>query len=124
MKLQNIIAIVFIAVFTLTACKTETKKTPEVKKEIKVDNPQKLAFNISGMTCEIGCAKTIQSKLSKKAGITSAKVIFKDSLGLVEFDGNSISKEDITAFINGIAGGDMYKVNNAKTVSSFDEVTK
>lgn len=124
MKLQNIITIVFIAVFTLTACKTETKKTTEVKKEVNVENPQKLAFNISGMTCEIGCAKTIQSKLSKKAGITSAKVIFKDSLGLVEFDGNAISKEDITAFINGIAGGDMYKVNNVKTVSSFEEITK
>ena len=76
------------------------------------------------MTCEIGCAKTIQSKLSKKAGITSAKVVFKDSIALVEYNANAISKEDITSFVNGIAGGDMYKVKNAKSVTTFDELTK
>ena len=78
MKIQQIFAIVLIAVFTLSACNTETKKAPEVS-IAKPTKMQKVAINISGMTCEIGCAKTIQSKLSKKAGITSAKVIFKDS---------------------------------------------
>jgi copper chaperone CopZ len=124
MKISKFIAIVFLAVFTFSACKTETKKVQKETKEAKAENLQKMAFNISGMTCEIGCAKTIQSKLSKKAGIASAKVIFKDSLGLVEFDANAISKEDITAFVNGIAGGGMYKVNNAKSVTTFDEVAK
>ena len=124
MKISKFIAVAFLAVFTFSACKTEVKKVQKETKEIKTENLQKMAFNISGMTCEIGCAKTIQSKLSKKAGIASAKVIFKDSLGLVEFDANAISKEDITAFVNGIAGGDLYKVNNAKSVTSFDEVAK
>ena len=101
-----------------------SQKVQKETKEVKAENLQKIAFNISGMTCEIGCAKTIQSKLSKKAGIASAKVIFKDSLGLVEFDANAISKEDITAFVNGIAGGDLYKVNNAKSVTTFNEVAK
>ncbi|WP_240614789.1 hypothetical protein [Polaribacter filamentus] len=32
------------------------------------------------MTSEIGCAKTIQSKLSKKEGVLGAKVIFTDSM--------------------------------------------
>ena len=123
MKITRIIAIIFIAVFTVSACKTETKKTQEVK-EVTAPNPQKLAFNISGMTCEIGCAKTIQSKLSKKAGITSAKIIFNDSIAFVEYNASAVSKEDITSFVNGIAGGDMYKVQNAKSVTSFDEVTK
>ena len=124
MKISKFIAVAFLAVFTFSACKTEVKKVQKETKEVKAENLQKMAFNISGMTCEIGCAKTIQSKLSKKAGIASAKVIFKDSLGLVEFDANAISKEDITAFVNGIAGGDLYKVNNAKSVTTFDEVSK
>ena len=123
MKFQRIIVILFVATFALTACNTESKKKPEAK-EVSAPNPQKIAFNISGMTCEIGCAKTIQSKLSKKAGITSAKVVFNDSIALVEYNANTISKDDITSFVNGIAGGDMYKVNNAKSVTSFDEVTK
>ena len=102
MKIQRIIVAVLIAVFTLSACNTETKKTPEIT-IAKTPKMQKVAIDISGMTCEIGCAKTIQSKLSKKAGIISAKVIFKDSLGLVEFDANTISAEDINTFINGLA---------------------
>lgn len=120
MKFQRIIIVVLVAVFTLSACNTETKKTPEVK----VAKLEKLAINISGMTCEIGCAKTIQSKLSKKAGITSAKVIFKDSLGLVEYDANTISAEDINTFISGIAGGELYTVKSSKQVVNFNEVQK
>jgi len=123
MKITKIITIICIAIFTISACKTETKKTPATN-EVTAPNPQKLAFNISGMTCEIGCAKTIQSKLSKKAGITSAKIIFNDSIAFVEYNANAVSKEDITSFVDGIAGGDLYKVKNAKSVNSFDELTK
>jgi periplasmic mercuric ion binding protein len=123
MKFQRLLLIVIVSAFTLSACKTETKKEPETLIST-TPNPQKIAFTISGMTCEIGCAKTIQSKLSKKEGITSAKVIFNDSLGLVEFDANTISAEDITAFVNGIAGGDLYKVINIEKVTSFEDIPK
>lgn len=116
MKIHKIIFIVSIAFFTLFACKTEGKKTSEVKVQT-VPNPKKIAFNISGMTCEIGCAKTIQSKLSKKTGITTAEVIFKDSLGLVEYDSNQISAKEIESFVNGIAGGDLYTVKNTKEIT-------
>ena len=123
MKIQKIIFAVLLAVFTLSACNTESKKTTEIKTS-KTPKLEKIAINISGMTCEIGCAKTIQSKLSKKTGITSAKVIFKDSLGLVEYDANTISEKDINAFINGIAGGDLYTVKSSKQVATFDEAVK
>ncbi|MDG1529197.1 MAG: cation transporter [Polaribacter sp.] len=123
MKIQKIIFTVLLAVFTLSACNTESKKTTEVKIS-KTPKLEKVAINISGMTCEIGCAKLIQSKLSKKGGITSAKVIFKDSLGLVEYDANTISAKDINAFINGIAGGDLYNVKSSKQVKTFDQVEK
>ena len=123
MKIPKIIFTILLAIFTLLACNTESKKTTEVK-IFKTPKLEKVAINISGMTCEIGCAKLIQSKLSKKAGITSAKVIFKDSLGLVEYDANTISAKDINAFINGIAGGDLYNVKSSKQVKTFDQVEK
>jgi len=123
MKFQQIIVLLLATTFAFTACNTDSKKKLE-SKELVAANPQKLAFNISGMTCEIGCAKTIQSKLSKKAGITAAKVIFNDSIALVEYNANTISQDDITSFVNGIAGGDLYRVKNAKSVSSFDQPTK
>ena len=49
-------------------------------------NKQNISLAISGMTCEIGCAKTIQSKLSKKEGVLNANVIFKDSIATIEFE--------------------------------------
>ena len=113
MKIQKIAAIFVLAIFTLLACNNEPKKT-EVKQEITAVNLQKVSLNISGMTCEIGCAKTIQSKLSKKGGIASAKVIFKDSLAIVEYDANKISKTDIIAFVDGVAGGNSFRATETK----------
>ena len=98
MKIKKIIYTIAIACFILMGCKTD-------KKEVKTEN---VALAISGMTCEIGCAKTIQSKLSKKDGVLDAKVIFNDSIANIEFDANKTSKKDLIAFVDGIAGGDLY----------------
>ena len=107
-----------MAAITLTACKNTSTKT-DVKKENSAANTQKVTLAISGMTCEIGCAKTIQSKLSKKEGIASATVVFKDSIALVEFDADKISKSEIISFVEGIAGGDLYKATETtKTVTA------
>ena len=103
MKIQKILFSVAIACFLLTGCKNETKK------ETLAVNKQNVSLAISGMTCEIGCAKTIQSKLSKKEGVLNAKVVFKDSIANIEFDANTTSKKDLIAFVDGIAGGDLYK---------------
>lgn len=94
-----------IACFVLIGCKKETKK------EILPVKKENVSLAISGMTCEIGCAKTIQSKLSKKEGVLNAKVIFKDSIANIEFDANTTSKKDLVAFVDGIAGGKLYKTS-------------
>ena len=123
MKFLQITALLLIVTFSFTACNIEVKKKPEAKELIR-ENSKKIAFDISGMTCEIGCAKIIQSKLSKKKGIMSAKVIFKDSTGLVEYNERMISKEEISALVNGIAGGNMYRVENLKNTIPFKDTTK
>jgi copper chaperone CopZ len=108
MKIKKIIFSVAIACFILTGCEKEVKK-------------ETISLAISGMTCEIGCAKTIQSKLSKKEGVLGAKVIFTDSIANIEYDTNKTSKEDLIAFVSGIAGGELYKAsessNNVNTSS-------
>jgi copper chaperone CopZ len=98
-----------IACFILIGC-SENK---EVKKE-------KVVLAISGMTCEIGCAKTIQSKLSKKEGVLSAKVVFTDSTATIAFDANTTSKKDLITYVTGIAGGDLYK---ASEINSAEKKT-
>lgn len=116
-KLIKIASIFVVAIVLLAACKNEAKKD-DAKKEITTVKTEKLNLNISGMTCEIGCAKTIQSKLSKKEGIASAKVIFKDSLAVIEYDATKTNKKDIISFVNGIADGKLY------TATETDRVAK
>lgn len=109
MKFYKIILLFVLSVFSFVACKQESKKDVVVQQKVLAENPQSISLSISGMTCEIGCAKLIQSKLSKKEGITNAKVIFKDSIANVEFNASAISKKEIIGFIDGIADGELYK---------------
>jgi copper chaperone CopZ len=93
--------------FVAIGCKKETPVTKE-----------KVALAISGMTCEIGCAKTIQSKLSKKEGVLDAKVVFTDSIATINYDANKTSKEDLIAFVGGIAGGELYSASEVSENST------
>jgi mercuric ion binding protein len=101
MTAKKIFFSIAIACFLFIGC------TQEVKKE-------KITLAISGMTCEIGCAKIIQSKLFKKEGVLNAKVIFIDGIAAIEFNANATSEKDLIAFINGIAGGNLYKASEHK----------
>ena len=118
MKPQLFLLALLISSISISSCsfndaKTNTKASKnEVAKILKTES---VSLAISGMTCEIGCAKTIQSKLSKKQGVTKANVIFTDSIATIEFDPNKTSTEDLTSFINGIAGGNLYTASEIKS---------
>ncbi|MEE9407029.1 MAG: heavy metal-associated domain-containing protein [Polaribacter sp.] len=114
MTTKKILFSIVIACFILTGCKESKTVKTDVKKET-------VALAISGMTCEIGCAKTIQSKLSKKEGVLDAKVVFTDSIANIEFDANTTSKKDLIAFVDGIAGGDLYKASECTTSTKTKE---
>ena len=107
---KGILILVISLVFL--SCTQTKKETAIEKSEIKIEkiaaNYKSIEVDIEGMTCEIGCARTIQSKLSKVKGITYSKVDFESKKGTFTFDTNKISQEDITKKINGIAGGDLY----------------
>jgi len=73
------------------------------------------------MTCEIGCARLIQSKLYKADGISYAKISFADSSGVISFDQSRISEDEIKQIIERTAGGDIYSVASIKEVELSDE---
>lgn len=100
---------VIIAAISCNETKKETakEKAVEAKEEVAA-NYKSVEIDIEGMTCEIGCARTIQSKLSKVDGITYSKVDFESKKGIFTFDSNKLSENDISKKINGIAGGDVY----------------
>jgi len=104
------------------SCNTVERKktnTNELPIEIVSEKIAHIEMNIEGMTCEIGCAKIIESKVSKLQGVQFSQVSFENKKGVFSYDENSISKEDIAAKINGIAGGDLYKVTNTKALDSI-----
>ena len=113
MKVLNIIlAFLFFAVF-FNAChqgpgsaeRSGAKATEEVVQDLKHAKAE-----IKGMTCEIGCARLIQSKLYKTEGVTFASVSFADSSGVISYDASRVSIEDLKAVIEGAGGGDLYTV--------------
>src|SRR3989304_392218 len=74
---------------------TATTETPKVKKdpsdseqpkEIAAANLQTASFKVEGMTCAIGCAKTIQEDLTGLDGVQKATVDFDTKLATVIFD--------------------------------------
>ena len=114
MNIKSAFLLLSIVFLSVTSCSIEKEKKISIHSSL--ENPSSVEMGsvslaISGMTCEIGCAKTIQSKLSKKEGVAEAKVQFSDSLATIKFDVSKTSPEDLTSFINGIAGGSVYKAS-------------
>lgn len=124
-----VLASTFLFVFILS-CKNEPKteiKTVEISVETEKNlDPNatysKAEFNIKGMTCEMGCAKTIEKKLAHMEGVKSAKVDFKNELAMVEYDVAKANPTSITKTVTSVA--DTYSVENMKTVAEFSGTKK
>ncbi|WP_317044281.1 heavy-metal-associated domain-containing protein, partial [Flavobacterium davisii] len=97
----------------LIGCKEENKATysnseSNVQKELA--KIEKTTLKIKGMTCAIGCAKTIENKLNELDGIQKAKVDFNTKLATIEYDKTIHTKESLARFIESVADGKTYKV--------------
>ena len=115
---NNLLLIPLLIVLVFTSCKDKVENeslndnnSVESEKLAEVD-VRKIALNIEGMTCEIGCARTIQSKLSKTEGVKFAEINFEKKNGIVEYDANKLSEKEIVSVVEKIAGGDLYTVSN------------
>jgi len=111
-----------IASTLCTSCKdTASKPTTDnalkaEKKEIAVAaKPETASFKIDGMTCAIGCAKTIEEKLSKMDGVQKATVDFDKKQATVDFDGAVLTPEKLTKAVESTGDGETYKVSEMKT---------
>jgi len=89
-------------------------EAPKVKKEIAAANLQTASFTIKGMTCAIGCAKTIQEELNGLDGVQTATVDFEKELATVSFDKTVLTPEKLTKVVEATADGKSYKVSNMK----------
>lgn len=121
------IALIAILSLAFTNCKKEETTSKEaLPVETKADSTEttnavaKLEttnFSIEGMTCEMGCAKVIESKLTNLDGVREAKVDFENKTATVSFDSNKQNTTNIVKTVEAVAGGDTYKVSKIKLFS-------
>ena len=125
MNLGKSILTFFFAILLFAGCKEKTTVTattsstetsaPKAKKEIAAANLQKASFTIEGMTCAIGCAKTIQEELSGLEGVQTATVDFEKKLATVSFDKTKQTPESLTKIVQATGDGKTYIVSNMKS---------
>ena len=133
MKTLKNICIVVIMALVFASCKNEAQ--PEVKTvDIEVSKKDvaqtldpnatyaKVEFGIDGMTCAMGCAKTIEKKMAKMEGVKSAKVDFDKRLAMVEYDEAKVTPKSLEETVTKVA--DIYKVKNLKIVEDFSNEAK
>ncbi len=117
MKIVKSILIVVLTSLLIWSCKEKTAETVSLgieKKEIKPENLQKANFSIEGMTCAVGCAKTIQEELSALEGVQSATVDFEKKLASVSFDKTIQNPENLKKTVEKTGDGKTYTVSNPK----------
>ncbi|NRB82786.1 MAG: cation transporter [Winogradskyella sp.] len=119
------LCIVAVLALSFIACKDEAK--PEVKTvEVEVNEKDvaqtlepnatyaKVEFGIDGMTCAMGCAKTIEKKIAKMDGVKSAKVDFDKRIAKVEYDEAKVTPIILEKAVTSVA--DVYTVRDMKKV--------
>ncbi|MFH6970357.1 MULTISPECIES: heavy-metal-associated domain-containing protein [Flavobacterium] len=99
----------------MAAKETAITEAPKVKKEIAAANLQTASFSVEGMTCAVGCAKTIQEDLTALDGVQKATVDFDTKLATVTFDKTVQTPEKLTTVVEAAADGKTYKVLKMKS---------
>jgi Cu+-exporting ATPase len=127
-SIKNILVLLLLTVF-ITACKNETAPE-EITVEVETITEDatsldpnatyaKAEFTIEGMTCAMGCAKTIEKKMAKMEGVKSATVDFDKKLAMVEYDEAKVTPMSLEEVVK--KAGDMYSVTDMHAVTSFDK---
>ncbi|WP_179318608.1 cation transporter [Winogradskyella helgolandensis] len=133
MKTLKTISMVAIMALVFTSCKNESQpevKTVDVevtKKDVTTTlDPNatyaKVEFGIDGMTCAMGCAKTIEKKMAKMEGVKSAKVDFDKRLAMVEYDEAKVTPQSLEEAVGKVS--DTYKVKDMHAVDDFGSEKK
>ncbi|MEP6805264.1 MAG: heavy metal-associated domain-containing protein [Flavobacterium sp.] len=125
MKFTKIIATFALAGLVLVSCKKEEDKNlanikpvetrAKEHKAIAAENVQTASFKIEGMTCAMGCAKTIEKELADLDGVEKATVDFDKKTATVVFDKTVQNQDNLTKVVQATGDGKTYKVLNFKS---------
>ena len=120
MKLtKTILTLAFVSLLTVSCKKEAAKEKVTAEKEagapkkevvIAAENVQTASFEIEGMTCAMGCAKTIEEELGAMEGVQKATVDFDSKKATVIFDKTIQNQDNLTKVVEATADGKTYKV--------------
>lgn len=68
------------------------------------------------MSCEMGCARAIENKLSKLDGMSSASVNFKEEMATVKFDANKVDETLLISTVTSVSQTLSFSVENFKMI--------
>ena len=92
-----------------------SKKSSNELSNIVSDKYAKIS--ISGMTCAIGCASSIQKKLNQTSGVISATVDFKSNTAWIVYNSDNIRLESLTEIVKSV--NDSYNVTNIEKINKL-----
>jgi len=118
MSISKLLFAASISGLLYTSCQQASKAPAEnhvaatEKPAINAEKLETASFNIEGMTCAMGCAKTIEKELTEMDGVQKAVVDFDNKTATVSFDSSIQTPESLTKTVEAAADGKTYKVSN------------
>lgn len=108
-----------IGLFFFAACKNNTapktvvvKTSVEQEQKATFEKTQRMAMDIEGMVCAVGCAAVIEKNLNKTAGIKEAKVDFETKKAILIFDTDVLTPNEVAQVVRNT--GEAYTVTDFK----------
>ncbi len=118
MNVSKLFVLMSVITTLVTSCKKEVATDATAKTETKViadaKKPAKATLTVEGMTCAIGCAKTIEEDLSKMEGVQKAVVDFDTKIASIDYDAAVLSPDNLVKTVTSAADGKTYTVSSVK----------
>ena len=111
------LGILIVTASMFVSCKKEATETKTETTSVSptIAKTETASFNIEGMTCAMGCAKTIENKLANLDGVQKATVNFDKKTATIQYDATVQTPEKLVETVEAVADGKTYKVSNVKS---------
>jgi periplasmic mercuric ion binding protein len=118
----SVVVIFSVVMFSSISSCSDADNQKEIVTEISAENVLVADYEIEGMVCAMGCAKTIENELIGMNGIAACSVNFEEGKAHIEFDQTQLTEKEIISKIEGMAKG-QYKVSPWKDKEGVEENT-
>ena len=102
-KLVNIGFASLAIILSVSSCSETTAQSADITQEVVKNSV--MAMGIEGMTCAMGCARSIETELKNVDGVSNAVVDFESATASIEFNPGLVSEARLLAFVNDYKDG-------------------